>query len=79
MIKIWDKKESINGVSAEDYISNSPVWMLNGDVILIVDDTTGVVTQIQNVNQLRVNLGLDNTLNAEEVGQAYLNSLNPTS
>lgn len=78
MIKIWNKLESINGVSAEDYISNTPAWMLNGDVLLIVDEATEIVTQIQNVNQLRVNLSLDSILTSEEVGQAYLNSLNPT-
>lgn len=79
MIKVWDKKESINGVSAEEYTASTPKWMLNGDVLLIIDDSSGMVTQVENVNVLRANLKLDSSLKSEEVGEAYLKSLEPVT
>ena len=75
MIKIWNKEESINGVSAESYITESPAWMTEGDVILVCNDYSGVVEQILNVNVLRGNLKLDSSFTSLQVGEEYLKSL----
>ncbi|WP_238948868.1 hypothetical protein [Clostridium sp. YIM B02569] len=78
-IKIWDKKESINGVSAEDFIKNSPAWFINGDILLIIDDNSGLVQQVENINQLRAQLKLDESISSEDVGKAYLESISTAS
>lgn len=73
MIKLWDKQESINGVSAQDFIKDNP--LAEGDILLVTNDTTGIVEQVLNVDVIRNNLKLDITLTPPEVGEAYLKSL----
>jgi hypothetical protein len=74
--KIWDKKESINGVSAEAYLDGNPLIKETDTVVLVcIDD--GTVTQVLNVEIVRANMGLANTLTPLQVGEAYLKSLDP--
>lgn len=74
MIKIWNKKESINGVDAETVLKSTPQFA-NEEVILIINDVSGMVTNIELPSILRGNLGLSKDLSTLEVGQAYVKHL----
>ena len=70
--KIWDKKENINGISAEDVLKSMPE-LRTVDVILILQN--GRVTNIENKDILIANLNLDINLSAEEVAERYIEHL----
>jgi hypothetical protein len=72
MIKIWNKTESINGVSAQTVLNSRADLKNEAEIILIIDDNTGKVTNIEIPSVLKANLGLPNALTALEVGQAYV-------
>lgn len=69
MVKIWDKKEQINGINAETILANREDLVNEKEVILIVDDNTNRVTNIEIPSIICSNLGLDNSLPALEIGQ----------
>lgn len=71
MIKIWDKKEKINGVSA-DYVLESHRIQENDEIFLVVNDTTNKVTEIQNKLTIADSFNIDPKLTALEVGEEYL-------
>jgi hypothetical protein len=74
-IKVWDKIESINGVSAEDILSNR-VDIRNADEVILFYDNTdeSIVKQIEFPSILKSNYNLQGTT-ALEIGQAYLDYL----
>lgn len=69
-IKVWDKKEPINGVQAEDYLKDNYI-MQNTEILLFLNDN-GIVEQVQSVNILKSILNLDDTVSAIDVGNKYL-------
>lgn len=74
MIKIWDKKESINGVLAEDFLKDNPL-IHDGDEVVLYCNELGIPNLVINVTTERVNLKLDSSLDAIQVAEAYLNEL----
>jgi hypothetical protein len=76
MIKIWDRKENINGVSAIDIIARREDIRNCEEVILICNDNdNSVVEQIEFPSILKSNYNLQG-ITALEIGQAYLEYLN---
>ncbi len=74
-IKIWNKIDDINGVSAEDILSSRVDIRNANEVILFCDDTDeSIVKQIEFPSILKSNYNLQGTT-ALEIGQAYLNYL----
>ena len=70
--KIWDKKESINNVSAEEVLNSMPE-LKNSDVILLIQNNR--VTNIEDKDVLISNLNLDSNLSAQEVAEKYIQHL----
>lgn len=71
MIKIWDKKEKINGVSA-DYVLESHRIQENDEIFLVINDATSKVTEIQNKLTIAGIYNIDPNLTTLEVGEEYL-------
>lgn len=63
--KIWDRKEKINGVEASHFLNSQPFKNCTHDIILIYDEDTNKVSQIEckdtlaKVYNIDINLGLD--------------------
>lgn len=70
--KIWDKKESINNVGAEEVLNSMPE-LKDADVILLIQNNR--VTNIEDKDVLISNLNLDSNLNAQEVAEKYIQHL----
>nr|DAH12592.1 MAG TPA: hypothetical protein [Caudoviricetes sp.] len=70
--KIWDKKESINNVSAEEVLNSMPE-LKNSDVILLIQNNR--VTNIEDKDVLISNLNLDSNLSVQEVAEKYIQHL----
>lgn len=71
MIKIWDKKEKINGVSA-DYVLESHRIQENDEIFLVINDVTSKVTEIQNKLTIAGIYNIDPNLTTLEVGEEYI-------
>lgn len=52
--KIWDKKESINGVPANKILESNPNWV-EADLILIIEN--GRITRIEDIQIIHANAG----------------------
>ena len=70
MVKVWNKQDSINGIEANEILSKRPDLQFEQNVILITDNS-GRVTNIELCSILRQMLSLDESVNAEEVGESY--------
>lgn len=70
MIKIWDKKESINGCNAKDFLNSSSFFKECDEIILICKED-GTVTNVESANILRDILKLDSSTPILEVGKIY--------
>lgn len=70
--KIWDKKESINNVSAKEVLNSMPE-LKNTDVILLIQNNR--VTNIEDKDVLISNLNLDSNLSVQEVAEKYIQHL----
>lgn len=70
MIKIWDKKEKINGVEAEEILKGNYDFQTS-EVFLILDDYNRV-TNIESVNTIKSIYKLDKSLTALETAEKYL-------
>lgn len=68
--KIWDKTEEINGCDAE-YIIKDMRIKESDEIILIYDDLTNKVSEIQFVDTLRGIYNISES-NANEVAKKYL-------
>lgn len=73
MLKIWDRKESINGVPADEYLAGNPL-IHEGDEIILEYNSIGRIKQIINATEQRVNLNLDSSLDAIQVAETLLKS-----
>ena len=71
--KIWDKKESINGVDAETILENRNDIRNEENVILIYNE--GIVTNIELCSTLKSIYNFDSNLTVEEVANNYLKLL----
>ena len=67
--KIWDKKESINGVSASTILSKHTHFK-NSEVVLFVENN--IVTRIEDINILKNVYGIEETDALKIAEQAYL-------
>lgn len=74
IVKVWNKKSPINGVKAENILADNPLFM-NGEVILIMNDTGSKVREIHSVEILKANLNITGNYTALEIGSLYLQSL----
>ena len=72
-VKIWDKKESINGVDAETILENRNDIRNEENVILIYNE--GIVTNIELCSTLKNIYNFDSNLTVEEVANNYLKLL----
>lgn len=70
MIKIWDKKEKINGVEAEEILKDNYDFQTS-EVFLVLDDY-GRVTNIESANTIKSIYKLDKNLTALETAEKYL-------
>lgn len=73
-VKIWDKRESINGVSANEILEKSKEWNAVNEIILIEDDY-GNITNMENPQTLKSFLKCKANLSALEVGELYVEYL----
>lgn len=71
MIKVWNKKEEINGVSS-DYVLESQTIRDSDEIFLVVNDVTGKVSEIQNKLTIADIYNIDPNLTCLEVGEEYL-------
>lgn len=74
IVKVWDKVTSINGVEASVVLESLPMAK-DDEVILLVDETSGMVTNIEMKKILASNLGLSSFASAMEIGNAYVQYL----
>ncbi len=70
MVKIWDKVESINGISAEFLLSTRDD-LRNASEVILIGDESGNITNIEFPHTLKSILQCDSSLSALEVGQLY--------
>lgn len=71
IVKVWDGKESINGVPAKDILANrEDLRRALGDIFLVL--VNGQVTQIEIGATIKAIYDLDENLSIEEVAEAYL-------
>lgn len=71
-IQIWDGTTSINGISAEDILSNrQDLRNALGDIFLVVNDN-GKVTEIQIGSIIASNYGMSADLTLQEIADAYM-------
>lgn len=68
--KIWNKKDSIKGFSADYIIARNKIN--EEDEVFLVLDELGIVRQMQIVSTIKSVYGFDPNLTAEETAQAYL-------
>lgn len=71
LVKVWDKKESINGIEASDVIASHAIK--ENDEIFLVLSNTGRVLEIQFKDIIIDNYNLDANLTCREVADQYLN------
>lgn len=71
IVKVWDGKESINGVPAEDILANrEDLRRALGDIFLVL--VNGQVAQIEIGAIIKSIYNLDENLSIQEVAEAYL-------
>ena len=70
MIKVWNKKDDINGVKAEDVIKSMRIQE-SDEIFLVIDDVSKRVTEIQFKGIICSNYNIDVNLSCEEVGNIY--------
>lgn len=71
IVKVWDGKESINGIPAEEVLANrKDLERALGDIFLVL--VNGQVTQIEIGATIKSIYNLDENLSIEEVANAYL-------
>ncbi len=71
MIKIWNKKDAINGVDADKVMESSGIKM-EDEIFLIVNDVTNKVQEIQDKLTITSIYNIDPKLTTLEVGEEYL-------
>ena len=74
MIKVWNKIDSINGVSASEVIKSMNIKS-SDEIFLVIDDITNKVTEIQFKDIICSNYGIDISLSCKEVANKYLEKL----
>lgn len=74
MWSIWNKKTSINGFSAKDFLARNN--HLKDEEIIYIKTVNGRVTQVEGKNILAFVYGIDSALGDEEFIQAYEAILN---
>lgn len=70
--KIWDKKESINGISASEILESRKDLANEQEVILLINDYNNHVDEIALGSTLRGLLKLESTKTTQEVIDAYI-------
>lgn len=69
IVKVWDKKESINGIEAERVMESQKIGIME-EIFLIVEGER--VKEIQRKSVIVSNYNLDANLSCLEVAQKYL-------
>lgn len=69
IVKVWDKKESINGIEAERVMESQGIDS-NEEIFLVLEGER--VKEIQRKSTIASNHGIDANLSCEEVAQKYL-------
>ena len=67
--KVWNRQDTINGVSAEEVIKSLNIKE-SDEIFLILNGE--IVTEIQFKHIIQSNLGFEGTLTCEEVAQKYI-------
>ena len=71
VVKVWDGKESINGVPAKDVLANrEDLKRALGDIFLVL--VNGQVTQIEIGTIIKSIYDLNENLSIQEIAEAYL-------
>lgn len=68
-VKVWDKKESINGIEASRVMEIKEIGIME-EIFLVVEGER--VAEIQRKSVIASNYNLDLNLTCEEVAQKYL-------
>ena len=74
MIKVWNKIDSINNVSASQVIKSMNIKS-SDEIFLVVDDITNKVSEIQFKDIICSNYGIDISLSCQEVANKYIEKL----
>lgn len=73
--KLWDRKETINGVEASHFLNQSPFKNYSGDIILIFSEN-GNVSNVECKDILASVYNLDKTLDLDSFMSAYFEAVN---
>lgn len=68
-VKVWNKREPINGVSASDVIKSQMIDV-SEEIFLVLNGER--VTEVQSKSVIASNYNIDANLSCEEVAQKYL-------
>lgn len=69
-VKMWNKKDSINGVSSDIVLERNPLFRDN-DVFLIANDDN-IIYEMQICSIIKDQYNLSKSLTSEEIAQKYL-------
>lgn len=73
--KLWDRKETINGVEASHFLNQLPFKNYNGNIILIYAES-GKVSNVECKDILAKHYNLDKTLDLDSFMAAYFEAIN---
>lgn len=70
---LWDKKTDIKGYDCNYWLENYP-YFKNTDIM--IEKTSGIVTEVRTVDSIRVQLKLSSDLTSQEVVDIYCYNAN---
>ena len=73
--KIWNRSESINGVSASHFLESAPFKGCTGDIILIYAEDGTTVSNVECKDILAQLFGIDRNLSVDNFMSAYFEKL----
>ena len=73
--KLWDRKETINGIEAGHFLNQLPFKNYSGDIILIYGES-GKVSNVECKDILANHYNLDKTLDLDSFMTAYFEAIN---
>ena len=73
--RLWDRKETINGVEANYFLNKTPFKNYSGDIILIFSEN-GSVSNVECKDILASVYNIDKTLDLDSFMTAYFEAIN---
>jgi len=69
----WDKVSDINNCPAVEYLGNHPEVKESDEIVLVSENDS--VTYVINTTDMRAELGLEDSVDAEATAEAYMNKI----